>query len=131
MDIVIAVVIGLVAGVISGVLGVGGGTITIPAMVLLLGGAHHIEQHTAQGISLAALMFTALAGAFIHYRQGNVKLRMALLIAPSGVAFSYLGAWAAGIVSAEWLTRVFAIFLLLIGCRMLLFNRGGQGVSAS
>lgn len=118
MDIVIGLAVGLVAGVISGMLGVGGGTISIPAMVLLLG----VEQHTAQGVSLAAMMFTALVGAFIHYRQGNVKLRTALLIAPSAAAFSYLGAWAAGQVTAEWLARAFAIFLLLIGCRMLLFR---------
>lgn len=127
MHIVIAVAVGLVAGVISGVLGVGGGTISIPAMVLLLG----VEQHTAQGVSLAAMMFTALVGAFIHYRQGNVKLSAVFLIIPSAVAFSFLGAWAAGHVTAEWLSRAFAIFLLLIGCRMLLFNRGGQGVSVS
>jgi uncharacterized protein len=127
MHIAIAVAVGLVAGVISGMLGVGGGTISIPAMVLLLG----IEQHTAQGVSLAAMMFTALVGAFIHYRQGNVKLNAVFLIAPGAVAFSYLGAWAAGHVTAEWLTRAFAISLLLIGCRMLLFNRGGQSVSVS
>lgn len=127
MHIVIAVAVGLVAGVISGMLGVGGGTISIPAMVLLLG----VEQHTAQGVSLAAMMFTALVGAFIHYRQGNVKLSAVFLIIPSAVAFSFLGAWAAGHVTAEWLTRAFAIFLLLMGCRMLLFNQGGQGVSVS
>jgi uncharacterized membrane protein YfcA len=108
-------------------LGVGGGTISIPAMVLLLG----VEQHTAQGVSLGAMLFTALVGAFIHYRQGNVKMSMVFLIAPSAVAFSLLGAWAADKVTAEWLTRAFAIFLLIIGCRMLLFNRGGQGVSTS
>jgi uncharacterized membrane protein YfcA len=127
MDIAIALAVGLIAGLISGMLGVGGGTISIPAMVLLLG----VEQHTAQGVSLGAMLFTALVGAFIHYRQGNVKSSAVLLIAPSAVAFSLLGAWAAGQVTAEWLTRAFAIFLLIIGCRMLLFNRGGQGVSTS
>jgi uncharacterized membrane protein YfcA len=127
MDIAIALTVGLIAGLISGMLGVGGGTISIPAMVLLLG----VEQHTAQGVSLGAMMFTALVGAFIHHRQGNVKMSAVLLIAPSAVAFSLLGAWAAGQVTAEWLTRAFAIFLLIIGCRMLLFNRGGQGVSTS
>jgi uncharacterized membrane protein YfcA len=54
---------------------------------------------------------------------------MAMWIAPGAVVFSLLGAWAAGAIMAEWLTRVFAIVLLIIGCRMLLFNRGGQGVS--
>ncbi len=127
MDIAIGLAAGLIAGIISGMLGVGGGPISIPAMVLILG----VEQHTAQGVALGAMMFTALVAAFIHYRQGNVKLSTVLLIAPSAVAFSYLGAWAAGQVTAEWLTRTFAIFLLVIGCRMLLFNRGGQGVSTN
>ena len=127
MDIAIALAVGLIAGLISGMLGVGGGTISIPAMVLLLG----VEQHTAQGVSLGAMLFTALVGAFIHYRQGNVKMSMVFLIAPSAIALSYLGAWAADKVTAEWLTRAFAIFLLIIGCRMLLFNRGDQGVSTS
>jgi uncharacterized membrane protein YfcA len=127
MDIAIALAVGLIAGLISGMLGVGGGTISIPAMILLLG----VEQHTAQGVSLGAMLFTALVGAFIHYRQDNVKMSMVFLIAPSAIALSYLGAWAADKVTAEWLTRAFAIFLLIIGCRMLLFNRGGQGVSTS
>jgi len=126
-DIVIALAVGLIAGVLSGMLGIGGGTIAIPGMVLLLG----VEQHTAQGVALSAMLLTALVGAFIHYRQENVKLSMAMWIAPSAVAFSLLGAWAAGMVTAEWLTRVFAIALLVIGCRMLLFTRGGQGVTTS
>jgi uncharacterized membrane protein YfcA len=127
MDILIAVALGSAAGLLSGVLGIGGGTITIPVMVLVLS----LEQHTAQGIALAAMFLTALVGSFTHYRQGNVKLGMVFLIAPSAIAFSYLGAWAAGIVTAEWLTRVFAISLLLIGIRMLFFTRGGKVVSTN
>jgi len=127
MDTLIALVLGLIAGLLSGMLGIGGGTIIIPGIVLLLG----TEQHVAQGISLTAMLLTALVGTFIHYRQGNVKLSMVLLIAPSAVAFSYVGAWAAGITSAEWLTRSFAIFLLIIGFWLLSSKRGGQGVSTS
>jgi uncharacterized membrane protein YfcA len=127
MDIVITLALGLIAGLLSGMLGIGGGTIIIPGIVLLLG----TEQHVAQGVSLTAMLLTALVGTFIHYRQGNVKLSMALLIAPRAVAFSYVGAWAAGITSAEWLTRSFAIFLLIIGFWLLSSKRGGQGVSTS
>jgi len=125
MDIVIGLAVGLVAGVFSGMLGIGGGTITIPGMFLLL----EVEQHTAQGVALGAMLLAALVGAFIHRRQKNMDLTMAIWIAPGAVVFSLLGAWAAGAIMAEWLTRVFAIVLLIIGCRMLLFNRGGQGVS--
>ena len=128
MEIAIGLALGMVAGLLGGILGVGGGTITIPALVLLF---DDIEQHTAQGISLAAMFLMALVGSFTHYRQGNVKLRAVFLIVPSAIAFSYLGAWAAGIVTAEWLTRVFAISLLLIGIRMLFFNRGGKVVSTN
>jgi uncharacterized membrane protein YfcA len=127
MSIVIALIIGLVAGVLSGMLGIGGGTIAIPGMVLLL----ETEQHTAQGVALCAMLLAASVGALIHYRQGNVKLNMALWIAPGAIAFSLLGSWVAGMINAEWLTRVFAIALLVIGCRMLFFSRGGQGVTTS
>jgi hypothetical protein len=127
MDIVTALALGLTAGVLSGMFGIGGGTIAIPGMVLLLG----TEQHTAQGVALSTMLITALVGAIVHYRQGNVKLRIALWIAPSAIAFSLLGAWAAGNISAEWLTKVFAITLLVIGCRTLLFSRGGQSVNLS
>ncbi|MEE8470322.1 MAG: sulfite exporter TauE/SafE family protein [Dehalococcoidia bacterium] len=127
MSIAAAVVIGLVAGALGGMLGIGGGTITIPGMVLLL----DVEQHTAQGVSLGAMLLAASVGSLIHYRQGNVRLEMVLWIAPSAVAFSLLGSWAAGMIAAEWLTRIFAILLLAIGCRMLLFDQGGQGANAS
>ena len=124
MDIVVALAIGLIAGLLSGMLGIGGGTVAIPGMVLQLG----IEQHTAQGVALAAMLLTAFVGASIHYRQKNVNLRMAVWIAPAAIGFSVLGAWAAGLVEAEWLTRVFAIALLVIGLRMLFFARGGKFV---
>jgi uncharacterized membrane protein YfcA len=127
MDIVIGLALGLIAGVFSGMLGIGGGTITIPGMFLLL----EVEQHTAQGVALGAMLLAALVGAFIHRRQKNMDLTVAMWIAPGAIVFSLLGAWAAGAIMAEWLTRVFAIVLLIIGCRMLLFNRGGQGVSTS
>jgi uncharacterized membrane protein YfcA len=125
MDITVGLFAGLIAGVISGMLGVGGGTITVPGMVLLL----DVEQHTAQGVALSAMLVTALVGALVHHRQRNVDLHIAIWIVPAALGFSFLGAWAAGIVAAEWLTRIFAIALLVIGIRMLLFSRGGQSVS--
>ena len=127
MSILTALVIGLLAGLLGGMLGIGGGTIVIPGIVLLL----ETEQHTAQGVALFAMLLAASLGALIHYRQGNVKLNMVLWIAPGAIAFALLGSWVAGMIHAEWLTRVFAIALLVIGCRMLFFSRGGQGVTAS
>ena len=123
-EIFIAVVTGVVAGAVSGMLGVGGGTITIPVMVLAL----QLEQHTAQGIALCAMLLTALFGSYVQGLHGNVQLKTALLIAPAAAVFSTLGALTADVISAEWLTRIFAIFLLLIGCRMIISNKGGRDV---
>ena len=121
----VALAVGLVAGVLGGMLGIGGGTVTVPAMVLGL----DIEQHTAQGIALCAMLAAAVAGTVTHARQGHVKRNVFLLVAPAALAFTFLGAWAAGLVPADWLTRVFAVVLLVIGIKMLLFTRGGKRVS--
>lgn len=126
-EIIIALIVGAIAGIVSGTLGVGGGTVTIPIMVIILG----LEQHTAQGVALCAMLFASLVGTTVHYRQRNVELNMAFWIAPSAAIASLLGAWIAGMVSSEWLTKIFAICLLIIGCRMLLFSRGGQDVSTN
>ncbi len=125
MSILIALAVGLVAGVLGGMLGIGGGTVTVPAMVLGL----DIEQHTAQGISLCAMLAAAVAGTVTHARLGHVNRNVFLLVAPAALAFTFLGAWAAGLVPADWLTRVFAVVLLIIGIKMLLFTRGGNRVS--
>ena len=76
MDAAVGVLVGLVAGTISGMFGVGGGTVPIPAMVLLLS----VEQHTAQGVALGAMLVTATAGALTHYRQRNIDLKVAIWI---------------------------------------------------
>lgn len=127
MDFLIALAIGLTAGVLSGMLGIGGGAVAVPGIVLLLGE----EQHTAQGVSLGAMFLVATLGALIHSRQENVEVNMVMRIAPCAAAFAILGAWTTNMITPEWLTRVFAVVLLGIGCHMLLFSRGGQGVSTS
>ena len=118
MTIAIALLIGLVAGVLAGMLGVGGGLITIPGMVLILG----VNQHTAQGTALGVIVFTALVGAIAHHRQGNVKSNLAVRIIPSAIVFSLLGAWISGLVASTFLTVTFGVLLLAIGLRMVLLT---------
>src|SRR5690606_12524991 len=62
---VIGIGIGLDAGIASGVAGIGGGVIMVPAMVFLLG----VSQHTAEGTSLVAILFAALAGTRVNLRN--------------------------------------------------------------
>ena len=125
--------IGLAGGLASGALGVGGGAIFVPAMVLLLG----TEQHTAQGISLWVIVFSAVVGASTHYRQGTVDLVAARWIAPVAVPAGIAGSLVAAAMSQENLQTTFAIVLLLIGLQMLLTatlrlrNPAAQGAPAA
>lgn len=112
---VVGVAIGLVAGVASGVAGIGGGVIMVPAMVFLLG----LAQHTAEGTSLVAILFTALAGTRVNVRNRRVDLREAAIIGAVGVLFAQVGASLALAMSAGALSGVFGVFVALVGVQMI------------
>jgi len=111
----IAAAIGMAGGLAAGALGVGGGAIFVPALVLLLG----VDQHDAQGVSLAVIVFTAAAGALTHHRQGTVDLQAAAWIAPIAAPAGIAGSLAATALGGDSLRRIFSIVLLAIGIQML------------
>ena len=115
MDIAIGIGIGLVAGTLAGVLGIGGGAILIPGMVVLM----DVEQHTAQGVALAVIAATALLGAIIHYRQGNVRLGVVLWIAPVAILFSFLGGTVADWISGSLLRQILGVIIIAMGIYMV------------
>ena len=104
---------GAAAGFASGLLGVGGGTITVPIMVLLVG----LEQHTAQGTSLLAMVPSALVGSYTHYRHGNLAQEHV----PGLVVGILLGASTGAVVANQlpefWLRLVFAGVLIWTALR--------------
>ncbi len=111
----IGVAIGLVAGVASGVAGIGGGVLMVPAMVFFLG----VDQHAAEGTSLLAILFTALAGTRVNLAHGRVDVGQAAVIGLGGVMAALAGASLALNLSGPALTRVFGVFVTLVGVRML------------
>lgn len=110
--------IGLVSGTLAGMLGIGGAIVLIPGLVLLLG----VNQHTAQGISLAVMSLTALTGSWVHYRLRHVNLKVALWIAPTAIIFVLLGGWLANRIEAPLLTRLFGGLMLITAARMVLYK---------
>jgi uncharacterized protein len=104
-------VIGLVAGVVSGSLGVGGGVIMVPAMVLLLG----IPESVAQGTSLFVILPTAISGVRSHYRRHNLDFQPTLWMGLVGAATAAAGAYLAVHVDELRLRQVFGAYLLLVG----------------
>lgn len=112
---VIGLSFGLVGGVTSGALGVGGGSIFVPALVLGLG----VGQHEAQGISLWVVVVASLMGGYTHYRQGTVDMQAARWIAPAALPGAIAGAIVAAFLGGRSLQVVFAVVLTLIGVQML------------
>ncbi len=107
--------IGLAAGFLAGLLGVGGGVVIVPALVLILG----FDQHVAQGTSLLVIIPGALLGATIHYRGGRLSIRNAAWLAVGGVVSAVIGSLLALSVEDAILRRLFAVLVLASGLRMI------------
>lgn len=108
-------VIGLGAGFLAGLLGIGGGVVMVPALVLFLG----FDQHVAQGTSLVVIIPAALSGSWTHHRSGRLVLRDALLLAGGGVLGAAAGSLFALSLDDDLLRRLFGMFLLAIAARIL------------
>lgn len=117
MTIVFVVIAGLVIGVVSGLVGVGGGILIVPALVLGL----DMTQHRAQGTSLAALLLPiGIFAAWEYYKAGNVDIKIAMILAPMIAIGAYFGAVLANQLSAQIVRRSFAVLLVFVALRLFL-----------
>jgi len=115
-DILLYLLLGLIAGALSGLIGIGGGVIIVPALVLLFG----LSQHQAQGTTLALLVPPiGILAAWTYYRQGYVDLRIAAFICLGFFLGALLGAKLATSLSSVVLERIFGVALLLIALKMI------------
>ena len=111
------ILIGILAGILSGLVGVGGGVIMVPLLVLLLG----FSQHQAQGTSLAVLVVPVTAVAvYSYYKEGYIDWRYAAIIAVFFVIGGYFGSKIAIGLDQRMLKKIFGVILLLIAGKMLL-----------
>src|SRR5262252_7095212 len=108
--------IGLVAGVLSGVFGIGGGVVIVPALIYLAG----FTQHRATGTSLAVLLPPiGIAAAWEYYRNGNVNVQAAMIIAGAVVVGAWVGALGANRMSGPYLRLAFSLFVIVLGFYLL------------
>lgn len=113
-------IVGLAAGFLSGLIGIGGGIIIVPALVLLLG----FSQKMAQGTSLGILLLpVGILAVLQYYKQGYLNVNYVLIMAAAFVLGSFLGSKLALSVSDEKMKKVFALVLLLISLKMLFFDK--------
>lgn len=118
--IIYLVLIGLAAGFLGGMVGIGGGVIIVPALVLLLG----MSQHLSQGISLTLLMFpVGILGVINYYKKGYVDFRYAGLLAVGFLLGSYLGSKFSLSLSQDVVKKIFAVVMILLALKMLFADK--------
>jgi uncharacterized membrane protein YfcA len=99
-------------GVMSGLLGLGGGFLLVPLLVLLF----HFDQHRAQGTTLVALVLPTGLLAFLNYAHaGRVHWRVGLLLMPGVLVGGFAGGRLAQTISPRLLSRIFALLLFSVG----------------
>lgn len=114
MTVVALIACGLAAGILGGMLGVGGGIIFVPALVLIVG----LSQVEAEATSLLAIIPVAVAAVWRQREYGNVRMKEGLLVGVLAVAGVVVGVVIANAVSGEILKIAFAALLVLVAIRM-------------
>jgi len=110
------VVIGLLAGIFSGFMGVGGGVVMIPLMILFLG----YNQHEAQGMSLAVLAIpvTFIAAYTYHTTGFPINWKFAVIVAVFFVLGGFIGSKFAVKIDQGLLKKIFAVVLVIAAVKL-------------
>lgn len=106
----IIILISVISGIISG-MGIGGGTILIPALTIFL----KTEQHIAQSVNLLAFIPTAIVAIISHLRQGNIEKKITIKLILYGILGAIIGSYFAVKLPGYVLRRLFGGFLLVMG----------------
>lgn len=115
-DIYILIIIGLIAGVTGGSLGIGGGIIVIPALLIFMG----YSQHSAQGTSLAMMIPPiGILAAINYYKHGHIDIKASLILVVTFVIGSYFGSLIAVNISGKTLQKIFGVYLIIVALKMI------------
>jgi uncharacterized membrane protein YfcA len=104
------IIIGLLAGIIGG-MGMGGGTLLIPALVIFL----NVDPKIAQSVNLLSSIPMSIFALVVHMKDKNVVKELVIPIAIFGVLGAIVGSFVANYITSEHLKRAFGVFLLIIG----------------
>lgn len=115
--------VGVVAGVIAGLLGLGGGLIIVPALLLVFSIQDlPVSQlmHTAVGTSLMTITLTSLSSIYAHHKLGNINWLVVKRLVVGLVVGGLVGAYFATMLTSQFLQRCFAIYAFVVAIRMWL-----------
>ena len=112
---VLPVILGFFAGILTGIMGIGGGVVLVPMMVLLLG----VQQHLAQGISMLVIIPTVLVAIFKLRNSHLFQFRMALLLAAGSMLGSLVSSNLVQQIDGAVLKRIFGILVIYSSYKMI------------
>jgi uncharacterized membrane protein YfcA len=114
-SILLLILIGLVAGGLGGMIGLGGGIILIPSLILIM----KMDQQTAQGTSIAVMLPPiGLFAVYNYYKAGYVNTKYAMIIATAFMVGGYFGSMLALKLSPDIMRKIFSVLLVLIALKM-------------
>jgi len=117
--IIILVIIGLLAGILSGLVGIGGGIIMVPLFIFFLG----LNQHNAQGLSLAVMLPPVTFLAVYNYHTagngGNIDWKVAVLVSTLFIIGGFLGSKLALQIDQRMLKKIFGVFMLIVAIKLI------------
>jgi uncharacterized membrane protein YfcA len=123
LEFVSLIALGAFAGTLAGLLGIGGGAVIVPILILILQSHPEIPSehimHIAIGTSLATIVLTAISSIIAHQRHAAINWQVTKRLAPWIVIGSLSGAMLAGILSNLTLKVIFLIFLFIIALQMI------------
>lgn len=114
----VTLVSGATVGLLTGVLGVGGGFLIVPALVVLVG----LPMQMAVGTSLVVITMNSIAGLLGHIHDGSIQPLLILVFTVSGLAGTFAGSRLARYLPAKKLQTVFAVFVILLAVFLLADN---------
>ena len=116
LNLALYMVIGLVAGIASGLVGIGGGIIVVPCLVLICG----FSQHLAQGTTLAMLIPPiGILAVLAYYRQGQVNIPVAAFLCLGFILGGLIGGKIAVNLPEDVLRKVFGFCLMAVAGYMI------------
>jgi uncharacterized membrane protein YfcA len=110
-----AVLVGLAAGLVAGMLGVGGGILFVPGLVLFLG----LAQVDAEATSLLAIIPVALVGAANQHRYGNLRLRDAVVLGVVAIPGAVAGVATVNAIPERLVEILFALLMLYVASQLV------------
>jgi uncharacterized membrane protein YfcA len=109
---------GVGVGLLTGILGVGGGFLIVPALVMLVG----LPMDQAVATSLVIIVANSFAGLMGHLSTGTIDVSLTVIFILAGIVGTLLGTRLAHRLSAQWLRHIFALFVIILGIFLLIDN---------